>query len=672
MSRLDVDWIGPHEPSIPPPGERPAHWLRREFELDQAGPGTLRLSARGLVEVFVDGRRIGDELLPGYTQYDRRLPLRSFALDVPLEAGAHAIVVLLSDGWFRGQTGGVRGVDQFGTTTSVAVELKVDDMRVAATDDAWRSAPSHVLAADLIAGQSEDRRRFDPAVLQPGFDDGEWSPVVVAAPPDVPLFEYDGPPVRRVEELEPVSVTELRPGVHIVDLGQNINGWIRLRDLGPAGTELTLTHGEWLDPTGDVTTDHLRIDFPFLPESLPAGQVDRVVSAGRPDDVFEPRHTTKGFQYVRVEGHPGPLTRDDVRGVVVHSDLERTGWFECDDARVNRLHDAAVWSLRDNVCEIPTDCPQRERSGWTGDWQIFVPTAAYLYDVDSFTRRWLADVRLAQRDDGMIRNHAPSTPAEGFTGPPAALQGSAGWGDVIVAAPWTLYETYGDTGALAESWDAMVAWMRFGEEEARTARSAASAAERPEPDAHEVFLWDTGFHWGEWLEPGFEIADFAAFVTADKSEVATAYLHRSATQMVAIAEVLGKDAATIDHYRRLADGTRDAWQREFVGDDGTLAVQTQASHVRALAFGLAPEEHRPAIADRLAGLVRAAGTTVGTGFLSTGMLLPTLADQGHLDLAYELLLQPNAPGWMCMIDRGATTVWERWEGVDADGMPHES
>ena len=388
--------------------------------------------------------------------------------------------------------------------------------------------------------------------------------------------------------------------------------------------------------------------------------------------MFEPRLTTHGFRYVRIEGHPGPLTPDDVRGVVVHSDLTRTGWFECDDERVNRLHDAAVWSLRDNICEIPTDCPHRERAGWTGDWQIFAPTAAFLFDVETFTRKWLADVRLAQCSDGRVANHAPSTPAEGPQGRAAGLHGSAGWGDAIVLVPWALYEAYGDATALVECWDAMERWVAFGVRSASEGRARARVAARPAAAPHERYLWDTGFHWGEWLEPGSEITNFDEFVAADKSEVATAYLHRSAATMACIAEVLGRPQESIERYRRLAARARDAWQHEFIRADGTLDVQTQASHVRALAFELVPDELRPATADRLVELVRSAGTTVGTGFLSTSMLLPALAEHGHVDVAYELLLQPNAPGWMYMIDRGATTVWERWNGVDEHGIAHES
>ncbi|MGH1505336.1 MAG: family 78 glycoside hydrolase catalytic domain [Acidimicrobiales bacterium] len=663
-----ADWIGPLERTVAPPGQRPAWWLRHEFSL-QGTPGaslraaSLRLSARGMVEVWCNGVRLGDELLPGYTQYDQRLPLRTLDVGEILVAGPNAIAVLLADGWFRGQTGAMRAADQWGTELSVWLELVVDGRPVVGTGPTWTTGPSHITRADLIGGQAEDRRLVDPTITRPGHAPGDdWHPVVVATLPDAPLVERAAPPVRRVAELRPRSVDELRPGVHVVDLGQNLNGWLRLCDLGPADTEITITHGEALVPggpdAGDVTTDHLRVDFPFLPAPLPAGQVDEVISAGVDGDTFEPRFTTHGFRYARIEGHPGPLGIDDVVGVAVHSDLERIGTFECNDDVVNRLHDAVVWSLRSNICEIPTDCPHRERAGWTGDWQIFVPTAAFLYDVDAFTRSWLADVRAVQRTDGMIRNHAPATRAECFEGPAVGLQGSAGWGDVIVEAPYQLWQAYGDVDALAESWDAMAAWVEF----------AAVAAAAGAVDG----LWDTGFHWGEWLEPGVDIGDFGAFVAADKSEVATPYLIRSARRLAEIADVLGRPGDDAERYRDLADRCLAAWQAAHLDDAGRVVTQTQAAHVRALAFDLVPQAARQATADHLVELVREAGTTVGTGFLSTPMLLPVLADHGHLDLAHELLTQPDVPGWRAMLDRGATTVWERWEGVDDDGVAHES
>ncbi|HEY2265004.1 MAG TPA: family 78 glycoside hydrolase catalytic domain, partial [Streptosporangiaceae bacterium] len=683
-------WIGVAEESRGAPGSRGAWWVRTRFEVHPFGRSRLYISALGLYEAFIDGQRVGDaELTPGYTQYRDRVQYQAFAVGPLLRPGPgpHVLAVLLADGWYRGQVGLPRAADQYGTDVALRAQVEVEDDSgwrvVAATGPSWWSAPSHVTAADLIGGQREDRRLPNPAVHDPAVGDvaGDGraadDPLSGGRPAverevDVAVVRSIAPPVRRVAEIPAVAVRPVRGGdAFVADFGQNFNGWVRLAMPGPvvpAGQRLTLSHGEWLDRDGDLTTRHLDVDLPVLPERLPLGQVDEVVAAGD-GDVFEPRFTTHGFQYVRVEGHPGPLEPGDITGVVVHSDLRRTGWFSCSDDRVSRLHEAAVWSLRSNICEVPTDCPQRERAGWTGDWQIFAPTAAYLYDVLAFTRKWLRDVALDQRADGCVANISPCSPAEGFGGSFGGLHGSAGWGDAVVSVPWDLYEAYGDTSLLGEMWDVMAAWVGFAAGAAAGGRHPDRVAARPVPLPHERYLWDTGFHWGEWLEPGGAPGDFGAFVRADKSEVATAYLYRSAATLVRIAGVLGRPESAWIRYRDIAAGALEAWRREFVREDGTLVVQTQASHVRALAFGLVPSESRSAIASRLAELVAEAGGHLATGFLSTSYLLPVLADHGYLELAYELLRQDTPPSWLTMVDRGATTVWELWEGVDARGAP---
>lgn len=675
-----AQWIGAFEPAELTAGERPVYWLRREFLIDErpAQRAILWASARGLIEIYINGQRVGDaELLPGLTQYHARIQYVEFDVSTLLQIGQNAIAVLLADGWFRGKVGMPHATNQWGKYTSASVQIDwwIDDnthKKLIASDEHWRYAPSHILSADLIDGQSEDRRLWQPTILQTGFDDGAWAQVQTQPAPTAQLVPTIAPPVRRIQTLRPRSVTQPRKGVFVFDLGQNINGWVRLSNLGLRNTRLTLTHGEWLDATGDVTTDHLVPNFPILPAPLPAGQIDTVISAGVPNDVFEPHFTTHGFQYVRVEGHPGELSQNDLLGVVVHSDLRRTGWFKCSDDQINRLHEAAVWSLRGNMCDVPTDCPQRERAGWTGDWQLFSPTAAFLYDISTFTRKWLADVMLDQRADGAIANISPATDFEGFNGPLGRLHGSAGWGDVIVMSPWALYQAYGDRAVLAETWDAMTRWVAFGLNRAASGRSDARQRANTHPLPHEQYLWDTGFHWGEWLEPNVDIGDFRAFAGRDKSDVATAYLQRSVAHLAKIAQILEKPADVIAHYEHLADAIKAAWQLEFITPDGNLTVQTQGCHVRALAFDLVPPEFRSIVAAALVKLIRQAGNKLGTGFLSTPYLLPVLADTGHLEVAYELLMQTEAPSWFYMIERGATTVWERWEGVDAHGVPHES
>ena len=368
--------------------------------------------------------------------------------------------------------------------------------------------------------------------------------------------------------------------------------------------------------------------------------VDRVVSAGIEGDVFEPRFTTHGFQYVRIEGHPGPLTvgRRDRRRRAHRPGAARVG-SSCSDERVNRLHEAAVWSFRGNACDVPTDCPTRERAAWTGDWQLFVPTASYLYDVDGFSRKWLRDLAATQWEDGTLCNMAPMPAAE-RTGFMATLNGSAGWGDAIVLVPWELFQEYGDPQVLRDAWPALVRWLDRAERMASTARHPDREARFPEPRPHDRYLWDTGFHWGEWLVPGEDPGDFPAFIAADKGDTATAFFawstRHAARDRRADRRGLGCGPlrrAERARGRRLAHGVpRRATATSYPTPRPTWSVHSR--------FGLVPDELRQQTADDLAALVRAAGNHLGTGFLATPDLLPVLADHGHLDIG----LRPAAAG----------------------------
>jgi alpha-L-rhamnosidase len=301
---------------------------------------------------------------------------------------------------------------------------------------------------------------------------------------------------------------------------------------------------------------------------------------------------------------------------------------------------------------------------------VFVPTAALLYDVMGFSLKWLRDLAADQLADGCVTNFVPSAvspvgPHEAFW---RSLQGSSGWGDAVVIVPWELWRAYADEEVLAELWPSMVRWIDYAATMARTLRHPSREALRPDPLPHEAFLWDGGFHWGEWLEPGVDVVES---LRGDQGSVGTAYLHRSATLAASIGRMLGHhdDAARL---AALADHAGDAWRAEYIGKDGALTPDTQANHVRALAFGLVPDDLRDQASDRLVQLILDAGTHLATGFLATPHLLPVLADTGHLDVAYELLLQRTPPSWLAMVDRGATTVWESWEGIDDSGRAHAS
>jgi alpha-L-rhamnosidase len=669
-----ASWI---EPAAGPAGARPAHQLRHEFTLSgHVASATAWVTAHGVYELFVNGERAGDlELTPGFTAYRRRLQVQHHDVAHLLREGRNDVEILLSDGWFRGRHGFERTPDGFGDQIAALLGLEVvhtdEAVTAVATGPGWWSRPSRITSADLMDGQETDFRLPAPGSL--GLDAEGWRPARPVADglyaDRERLVLTVAPPVRGVQELNPAALTRPVTGSVVVDFGQNISGWVRLRDLGPAGTRLTLTHGEHLGSDGLVDTGHLRAFTFATGRPLPAGQVDRVVSAGRAGDVFEPRHTTHGFRYVQIDGHPGHLTAPDVTAVVVHTELPETGWFRCSDHRLEALHRAAVWSLRGNACDIPTDCPQRERSGFTGDWQVHVATAALTHDVAGFSDKWLRDVAADQWPDGRVPTVTPNPAGAGPSGSPFqdAMEGSAGWGDAAVFVPWELWRAYGDLALLDRQYDSMVRWVDYAAASARDRRHPGRAA-RQDPQPHEEFLWDTGGHFGEWLEPGVAPAPDPA---ADHGIVATAYLARSAELLGRIAGLLGR-SGDAGRYLALSRAASDAWQREYLGPDGALALPTQANYVRALVFGLVPGHLRGAVADRLAALVAEAGDHVGTGFLATGMLLPALADTGHLDAAYRVLLSTGVPSWLEMIDRGATTIWERWDGVGDGGQSRGS
>ncbi|BDZ66427.1 alfa-L-rhamnosidase [Agromyces mangrovi Wang et al. 2018] len=673
-----ADWISPVEADDPGYGERPAHRLAGAFDLpDGVVHARLYATALGVYTATVNGCRAGGaELAPGSTSYDRTLYAQAYDVTEALRRGRNRIEVELSDGWYRGQVGAFRLPAGWGTTTAARVELHValadGSTRVIRSDGDWRSIRSCITRADLMAGQTVDHS-------QPV---GEEAPVRVGVVRDAPPVTWSpAPPVRVVETRPVVSAREVSDGVWVLDFGQNASGWLRMTDLGAAGTRTVVDYGEFVGADGDLSTSHLDSERPGE-APLPFVQRDEVV-AGDGDDVFEPRHTVHGFQYVRVTRTGAPFDPASVEMRVVQTDLRRVGEFASSDDDLNRLHEIADWSFRGNAVDVPTDCPTRERLAWTGDYQVFAPTATRLYDVLGFSRKWLQSVRDDQLDDGRIANFSPDGRRikHHLDDQFAMMTGSSGWGDAIVAVPWELYRTSGDRDVLAENWDAMVRWVEWALEQARSARHHARVQASPEPEPFEQYLWDGTFHWGEWTEPRERDADGnridpikhdpMAWFMADKGEVGTAYLHRSTATLAAIAGVLGRDDEQRS-YAQVAERIADAWRQAYLRPDGTTAGDTQAAYVRALSFGLIPDEHRTAAVDRLVTLIRDAGTHLGTGFLATGDLLPVLADAGRSDLAYELLAQRSAPSWLYMVDRGATTIWEDWEGIDEHGDAHES
>lgn len=672
-----AEWISPVETADAGYGKRPAYVLSGRFTSSDVVSARLYITALGVYTATVNGQRAGgDELAPGSTSYDRTLYAQAHDVTSVLVDGENRIDIELSDGWYRGQVGAFRLPAGWGSATGVRAELHVrrsdGSVQVFVTDETWTSARSTTTRADLMDGQSVDLVLADAAE----------SPVSVGAVVDAPPIDWSpAPPVRVIESRAPVGVREIRDGVQVFDFGQNASGWVRMTDLGPRGTRTVIEYGEYVDASGDLSTSHLDSERPGEAPKLFV-QRDEVV-AGAGDDVFEPRHTVHGFRYARITREGAAVDPASLMMQIVHTDLARTGAFACSDNDLNRLHEVADWSFRGNAVDVPTDCPTRERLAWTGDYQVFAPTATRLYDVLGFTRKWLRSVRDDQLDDGRIANFSPDGRRikHHLDDQFAMMTGSSGWGDAIVAVPWEMYRSYGDRLVLEENYDAMVRWVEWAQEQACSSRHHARVQASPEPAPFEQYLWDGTFHWGEWTEPRERDADGnridpikhnpMAWFMADKGEVGTAYLYRSTATLARIAGILGREADAAKH-AALADRIGDAWREAYLHEDGRTAADTQAAYVRALSFGLMPDELRNAAVDRLVELVRAAGGHLGTGFLATGDLLPVLADAGRADVAHELLFQRTAPSWLYMLDRGATTIWEDWEGIDENGDAHES
>ncbi|MBN1247689.1 MAG: family 78 glycoside hydrolase catalytic domain, partial [Anaerolineae bacterium] len=449
------------------------------------------------------------------------------------------------------------------------------------------------------------------------------------------LFAPLGPPVRRTEVLPVQEIFESPSGKALIDFGQNLVGRLRIKVSGPAGQTITLRHAEVLE-NGELGTRPLRH----------AKATDRYTLRGSDataPEVWEPRFTFHGFRYAEVDGWPGEIDKDAIEAVVCHSDMERTGWFECSNPLINQLHQNVVWGMRGNFLSIPTDCPQRdERLGWTGDIEVFSPTASFLYDSAGFLQSWLADLAADQDETGGVPFVIPDI---------MGRKGSAGaaWGDAATVVPWVLYQRFGDKKILADQFASMKAWVDLIDKLAGENR-----------------LWDTGFQFGDWLDPAAPPDNPGAALTPGYI-VATAYLVRSAEIVAETAQILGRDEEAV-HYTALANEVRQAFQHEYVTPAGRILGDAATAYALALQFALLPEgSQREHAGERLVALVRGNGFRINTGFVGTPLICDALCSQGHITTAYRLLTQTENPSWLYPVTMGATTVWERWDSMLPDG-----
>ncbi len=635
-----AQWIG----TAPVPadsGPTPSPLLRHDFTLrGRVASARLYVTSLGLNQSFLNGRRVGDdEFTPGWTSYHHRLEYVTYDVTKLLHDGANTVGAMLGDGWYRGYLGFNHDRNLYGEHRALLLQL---DVRYAdgrtqriVSDGSWKTIDGPVRYSDIYNGETYDARLERAGWDAPHYDDASWAPVAVMPAPAARLVAPVAPPVQRVAELRPIAITRTPNGETVFDLGQNFTGWARLRVSGAAGTEITMRFAEVMGHDGNIYTGNLRL----------AKQTDRYIMKGGGPEVYEPHFTYHGFRYVAVRGLPAAATDSTITGIALSSDLEQTGTFVTSDTMLNELQHNIVWGQRSNFLGVPTDCPQRdERLGWTGDAEVFAPTAAFNMNVDGFFANWLADVAIDQHADGSLPWVIPNP----MGGDSTDKAGTAGWGDAATIVPWTMYLAYGDRALLARQYPSMRAWVDF---EARQAGASG--------------VWRPGWQFGDWLAYHSTDAGYPG-ATTGTDLIATAYLAHSADLVSRAARVLG---LTAEHakYAEMFERERKAFDREFVTPAGRVGENTQTAYALALQFDLLPDSLRATAGDRLAADVRLHGDHLTTGFLGTPNLLDALTNTGHLDVAYTLLLQRTYPSWLYPITRGATTMWERWDGIEPDG-----
>lgn len=647
-----TDWVaqmvGPRQVDSSTDLRRPG-LIRQDFTVTKdIIKARIFVTAHGLIQTEINGRRVGlDELVPGWTVYDERLPYRAYDVTELIHNGDNAIGAWLGDGWYRGRVGfdgGNRNI--YGSDMSALIQLEITHpdgtTTIIGTDESWQGGPGPILSSGLYEGEVYDAREYPDGWSNPGFTSTVFEPVEVARRDADTLYLPPVPPVRCTSSFQARTIEPLGPGRYLLDFGQNASGRLQIKVDAPAGTEITIRHAEVLED-GELGVRPLRR----------ATSIDRYIADGSGPVFWQPKFTIHGFRYAEISGWPSTTAPqvEDIIFRVFHTDADRTGWFSCSNPRITKLHENVVWSTRSNFVAIPTDCPQRdERLGWTGDLQVFAPTALYLYSFGPMIADWLRDLWIEQqRKGGGIPVYVPTIPGH-FWDDKTSI---AVWGDVAVLAPWAVYLATGNTKVLEEQLDSASAWV-----------------DHIQALAGPSLLWTEGIQLGDWLDPAAPPENpFEA--RTDPHLVATAYLAHSTRVLALILEVLGKTEAAKKRFSE-AERARQAFQSKYVhpGDpagDCLMTSDTQTAYALAIKFGLLTASQMEQAGNRLAQLVRDSQGRIATGFAGTPAICAALEATGHLDEAYLLLENDFSPSWLHTVNMGATTTWERWDSMLPDG-----
>ncbi len=631
-----ADWISAKLPKGGNAGEIP--YLRKAFNLEkEIEQARLYASAIGVYEMHINGRRVGKEYLtPYWTSYHQRIQYQVYDITKMLKKGRNAAGMILGNGWarnFRSIRTGRESDNYFDYLAGIAqIEVKYRDgsTAIVSTDGSWKSSSGPLLSSTIYNGEVYDARQEMPGWDMDGFDESEWQQVeVIDHPRDVLVSTY-GEPVVEHEELTPIKVFKTPKGEIVADMGQNMVGWIRFSIQGERGDTITLKHAEVLDQDGNFYTDNLRA----------ARQEMQYVLKGGGVETFEPHFSFQGFRYVKIEGVKELPSPTQLTGIVVHSSMPVIGGFECSDSLVNQLQHNILWGQKGNFVDVPTDCPQRdERLGWTGDAQVFASTACFNMYTPAFFTKWMQDLALEQKNDGMVTYTVPNV--HGNSG------GAAGWADAALIVPWNVYQYYGDTRILENQYRSMKAWVEFMRNE-----------------AEDVLWYPKHRQFGDWLSYSSDRSDYPGAYT-DKDLICNAFYAHSTMLLSDMADTLGYSEDAND-YKQLFEKIKASYIREFITPAGRITSGTQTAYVLSLYFDLVPDELVPIVAQRLADDVNLFGH-ITTGFLGTNLISHVLSKYGYTQEAYLLLNRKAYPSWLYPVTKGATTIWERWDGIKEDG-----
>lgn len=610
---------------------QPAPYFRKTFTVAKAvSRATVFASALGVYELHLNGRPVGnDALSPGWTDYHKRVHYFGYDVTRQLKQGENTLGAILGDGWYAGYLAFTGKRHYYGDKTRLLAQLQIEyrdgTKEVIGTDETWKATIGPILEDDLLMGSVYDARKELRGWDTPKCPDAGWAPASADNSVEANLEAHPGAPIRRQDQIAAVKLTEPQPGVYVFDLGQNMVGWVRLKAKGKAGQKVVVRHAEMLNPDGTIYTANLRA----------AKATDTYYLGDGPKRALEPYFTFHGFRYVEVAGLDYKPKLGDVAGVVVHSGLGRTGWFECSEPLVNKLALNSLWGQKGNFLDVPTDCPQRdERAGWTGDAQVFMKTACFNLDAPGFYTKWLADLcDDSQRADGAFGDVAPHVSIVSY--------GNTGWSDSGPVCNWRMYEMYGDTRVLERHYEALVRHMDYL---AKTSKGLVRG---------------TGAY-GDWLR----------LAGPQHSEaIGTAYYYYTARLMSRMAEALGKKEDA-QKYRQLAEAIRAVFAKTFIKSDGRILDNKNETGQTfyALAFGLdlVPAELKTLAADQFVASIRKEDDHLATGFLGTPFVLFALQMAGHPELAYKLVLNKTYPSWLQQVIWGSTTMWERWDGWRPD------